>query len=328
MRRRSDYLVILLGLVILLMSFSVDAAEYSLKWSSSSTPDYFFNRAASDTIKWIEDKTGGAVRIEFFPNSSLGKEDEVLEMVSLGTVDIAGMGAQFATSYAPEAGVTSIPFLIKDYDHMQRVLGSGIFDSIVAKIEKQANVKVLGWNLAGVRHLTTKNTPATTPQDLKGLKIRCMPSTFYQDAVASLGASPTPVAYTELYMALQTGVVQGQENPVTAIWDSKMYEVQNYLILTGHELYGAWMVISRRTWNNLPEKYRDIIQQAFDEVYAPKCYSYFNEDENKVMAELAKKGMNIIHPDKEAFREYSTNYMMGKYGKEWGDLIKQISDIQ
>jgi TRAP-type transport system periplasmic protein len=321
-------LLILVSLVVFVMSFSVSAAEFTLKWSSSSTPEYFFNRAARDTINEIEGKSNGAIEIEFYPHDALGKEEEVLEMVSLGTVDIAGMGAQFASNYSPKAGVTGIPFLIKDYEHMQRVLASGVFDEILDEIENKALVKVLGWNLSGIRHLTTKNTLVRTPEDLKGLKIRCMPSPFYQDAVASLGGTPTPVAYAELYMALQTGVVDGQENPVTAIWDSKMYEVQNYLMLTGHELYGGWLVVSQRSWEKLPEEYRNIIQQAFDEVYVPKCYEYFNEDENQVIAQLAKAGMNIIIPDQEAFRQHSTKYMSERYGEEWGDLIDTISSVK
>jgi len=327
MIKKLTCITLLVCLLLTVLAFSTCAAEFKLKWGMSSGPDYFFNRAVKDTIRLIEEESNGNIEIEFYPNSALGKEAEVVEMVSLGTVDIAGMGPQFAVSYCEEAGITGIPFLIKDYSHMQRVLKAGIMDDIINEIEKEANVKIMCWSLSGIRHLTTKDILVRTPKDLKNVKIRCMPSPFYKDVVASLGAIPTSIAYSELYLALQTGVVQGQENPVTAIFDSKMFEVQNYLMLTGHELYGGWLVFSKISWDKLPEEYQQIIKKAIEEVFVPKSYEYFNADENIILAALAKKGMNIIIPDKKAFREYSTEYMMKKYGDKWGDLIEAIKNV-
>ena len=327
MNKKFFCFVLMVFLLATTLAFSTSAAEFKIKWGMSSAPDYFFNRAAKDTMDYIEEKTNGNIEFEFFPNNSLGKEAETVEMVSLGTVDIFGMGAQFAQTYSENIGVVSLPFLIKDYGHMQRVLKSGMLDDMLKQVEDKANVKVMCWSLAGVRHITTDDVLVRTPEDLKGVKLRCMPSPFYKDVVASFGATPTPVAYSELYMALQTGVVQGQENPVTAIFDSKFYEVQNYLMLTGHEFYGGWIVFSKMSWDKLSEQYQQIIEEAFEEVYVPKCYEYFNEDENKMLGALAKKGMNIIIPDKEAFRNHSTEYMMEKYGDKWGDLIEAIKNV-
>ena len=328
MIKKLNCITLLIVLLVTILAVSACAAEYKLKMGSSSGPEYFTNRAKEAWIKAIKEGSNGNIEIENYVLNSLGTEKQQVEMVSLGTVDFGGLGSQFVSNYAEELGALGIPFLIKDYEHMQRVIKSGVLDDYLKKVEKSSNQKILGWGFAGIRHLTTKDILVRTPEDLKGVKIRCMPSPFYQDAISSLGASPTPVAYSELYMALQTGVVQGQENPVTAIFDSKLYDVQNYLMLTGHEYYGSWMTISQITWDKLPKEYQQLIQKTYDEVYMPKVFQFWDEDENKILATLAKNGMNIIIPDKKAFREYSTEYMMNKYGDKWGDLIEAISNVK
>jgi len=321
-------ITLLAYLLLTVLAFSTCAAEFNLKMNAACSPDYFFNRATYDTIEWIKEETNGNVVITLYTDSSLGEDTEVMEMLTVGAVDIMNVSPQLSTNYCPDMGVYALPFLIKDYDHMQRVISSGVLDDALKEFEEKANVKVLCYSLNGIRHLTTKDILVRTPEDLKGVKIRCMSSPFYKDVVSSLGASPTPIGFSELYFALQTGVVQGEENAIVTIWSQKFYDVQNYLILTGHELHGGFISFSRPSWDKLPKEYQQIIKKAFDEVYVSKCYEYYTADENKVIGALVKKGMNIIHPNVEAFREYSNKYMMKKYGDKWGDLIEAIKAVK
>lgn len=326
---RKKYLVILMLLIVLFScSLGVNAAKYNLRWAASSGIDYFFNRASLDTIEEIKQKTNGEIEIKLYPKNILGKDFELMDMLSQGTIDFLVLGNAGEVNYDERAGVYGIPFVFRDYDHILKAEASGIFDDILASIEEKGNFKLFNWFILGVRHLTTKDIVAKTPEDMKGVKTRCMPSKFYQDCVASLGGSATPVSYSELYMALQTGIVQAQENPTTAIYDSKLFEVQNNIILTAHQFYGGHAAISKKAWDSLPAEYQEIVATAFEEVFTPNSIKYYQEDEGKALLELINHGMSAIVPDREAFMKFSNNYMMDIYGEEYGDLIKKVQAIK
>lgn len=177
------------------------------------------------------------------------------------------------------------------------------------------------------RTLTTKNVPVYKPSDLAGVKIRCMDAPVWIDVIKALGANPIPVAFTELYLALQTGVVQGEENPITTIYAQKFYEVQNYIINTKHSVHMGTVHVSEKIWQQLSESDRKLILDVFEE-YQPMIDQKIDEIGKIDLQKMIDSGVKVIDPDIKAFREYANKYIMDVYGEKWGDLIKEIQAIE
>ncbi|MDR1520736.1 MAG: TRAP transporter substrate-binding protein [Planctomycetota bacterium] len=241
--------------------------------------------------EYVERKTDGAVVIHIFPNSQLAAEVESLEQVQMGTLEMATASIGPVVTFQEKFAVLDIPFLFNDYPEAWAVLdskvGSDLFDTL-----QEVGMYGLGWYENGYRHATNNIRPIKTLEDFKGLKIRTMQAPMHMLNFRELGANPTPVPFSELYMAMAQKIADGQENPIANIWDLKLVEVQKYTSLTGH-IYDAMPLVANLKWfKGLPVEYQNVIETG---ALLGQNYSRFiNFDREELMiAKLRQAGMEI-----------------------------------
>ena len=265
----------------------------------------------------VQERTGGAIEVQIFPASQLGTEQEILEGVQLGTIDMFEGSTGSVGRFLPELEALVHPFVWRDLDHLLAVTRGEIGQEMSEKLLASYGMRILdmGW-LFGNRHLTTGNRPVREPADMAGLKIRVQPTTIYLETINAMGASPTPIDWREVYTALQTGVVDGQENPPGVILSANLFEVQRYLTLTGHMTQSQAVVISEDVWQSLTEEQRRVIQEAVIEA-GDYQNALILDDEGRALEALRAAGMEIIEPDRDAFRA-ATSEVYKLFEDRWG----------
>jgi TRAP-type transport system periplasmic protein len=244
-------------------------------------------------------KTGGAVKVEIYPDRQLGEEREMVEGLQLGSVDMAVVSTGPLLSFVPEIGVIDLPFLFEDSQHAYRVLDGEVGRTLLGKLEDKGIVGLAWWE-NGWRHLTT-NKPVKAPGDLAGMKLRTMQNPVHIAAFKEMGASPIPMAWGEVFTSLGQGVIDAQENPITIIYTNGLWEVQKYVTLTGH-VYGPHAVMfSKAVWDGLPEEVQGQLREA-----AAEATAYQREQSAKLEAEQVEKlranGMVVEAVDTAPFR--------------------------
>jgi len=278
-------------------------AQTKLKWAhvyEVSEPYHKWSVWAGDEIK---KRTSGRYEVQVFPASSLGKESDINQGLTLGTVDIILTGASFAARTYPPLAVSYFPFIFRDADHMLKYAKSDVFKELTKGYDEKSGNHVTALTYYGARQVTsTAARPIAKPEDMKGLKIRVPDAPAYLAFPKALGANPTPIAFAEVYLALQNGTVDAQENPLPTIEAKKFYEVQKNISLTGHIIDSLLSVVSGQLWGKLTadEKkiFTDVMQEAAD-----KTGREIIASEARLVDEFKKKGNNVITVDKAAFRE-------------------------
>lgn len=287
-----------------------------------------FNKGAEEFARLINEKTEGKVEIKIYPNALLGNDRELTEGMQLGTVDMAVCGTATLAGFVPRLQIFDMPFLFRDADHAYKVLDGEIGQLILSDFDEIGIVGLSLWE-NGFRHVTNSKNPVNTPADLEGFKIRVQEIPLHIDFWKELGTDPTPMAWTEVYTALQQGTVDGQENPIQTIYTQKIYEVQKYISLTGHVYSPAAIMISKASMEELPEAYQKAIKEASIEA-ADYERNYIEELESKALSELPDLGMIVEeNPDKEAFRDV-VQPVYEKYGEKLDakDIIQKILDTK
>lgn len=320
--------MILLGLIFLLIAFfagSVFASEFELKWYQSNSMQHPWCVVGQKICDEINKETDGRIEITQYPSGALGTQSEALNMLRTGSLAFLTSGPSILASFFPQVQLFSLPYLFNDKDHAHKTFKEDWVDEIFNDIIlKKSNVRTIAYWYYGVRTLTTTDTPVYTPADLKGCKVRCPDLPLWKDIIASLGASPTPVSFSELYMALQTGLVDGQENPLTTIYDMKFYEVQNYLIFTNQSVHMGSVHVSEPIWKKISEKDRKIILEVFDR-NNPLIDEKIDELGLQYLDVMKDKGLKTIEPDIEAFKKHAKEYIWERYGEKWGEYILKIN---
>jgi tripartite ATP-independent transporter DctP family solute receptor len=298
-----------------------------VKFSSPVAPDHPNNIAALKFAEIVNKESGGRLKVEVFPANQLGNVKDVIENVMTGSVHMYMGGTSETSLFQSEFAVMDAPYLFRDYDHLMKGAKSDVVKEIGAKLEKNRGVKILTAEIYyGARHLTTRNKPIKTPADLKGMLVRAPDQPIYLEAVRAMGATPTPVAFSDLYMALKQGVVDGQENPIPTIYTYKYYEAQKYLMLTGHMLRVNVIGADASWYGKLSPDLKTIIGKALDE--AVKLNNQLTlKQEKDMLEELKKLGMEVVQPDVEAFRE-AAKVVPPKFEDRWGkgtfDRLKAV----
>ncbi len=255
----------------------------------------------SEATKKIETATDGKVKITIFPNSQLGSDTDMLSQIRSGGIEFLTLPGVILANLVPQASLNSVGFAFPDYASVWKAMDGGLGEHIRGAIGKSGLVvmdKV--WD-NGFRHITS-NKPIATAADLNGLKIRVPVSPVLLSIFKSLAAAPTPINYNELYSALQTKVVDAQENPLPIIAAAKLAEVQKNCALTGHVWDGYWMLANKRTFEALPANLREIVSREFD---AAGVLQRADSEKAAVslQAELGAKGMAFNKPATESFRK-------------------------
>ncbi|SFN06599.1 sialic acid TRAP transporter substrate-binding protein SiaP [Variovorax sp. OV329] len=278
-------------------------AQTKLKWAhvyETSEPFHKYSVWAAEEIK---KRTNGRYDIQVFPASSLGKEADINQGLTLGTVDIVLTGASFAgRSYAPLA-VSYFPFIFRDAEHQLKYAKSDVFKELAKGYDDKTGNHITALNYYGARHVTSSAAkPVAKPEDMKGLKIRVPDAPAYLAFPKSLGANATPIAFAEVYLALQNGTVDAQENPLPTIEAKKFFEVQKNISLTGHIVDSLLTIVSGQLWGKLSAEDKKIFSDVMQEA-AEKTGREIIASEARLVEEFKKKGNNVITVDKNAFRE-------------------------
>lgn len=312
MRRR--YLAILLVVLVAGWAFASGQSEMSsesgsepaevmrIRFATILAPGDPMAEAGERFAELVSEKSGGTIEVETYPGGALGGERDNLEALRTGSLEVAGVSSLAdAIFFAPEYSVFSAAYLIKDRDHLRRAWAGEVGQEINSHIEETLGIKTLTLMDRGPRQLTS-NVRVDSVEDVQGLKMRVPNNQVYLEIWEALGANPVPVAFPELYGALQTGVVGAQENPLATIYSSKFYEVQDYLALTNHVIEAYKFQTSKRWFDRLTPEQQEIIQSA-----AVEAAEYGNElvrqSEEQLVGELESLGMTIVEPDIESFRQ-------------------------
>jgi len=278
-------------------------AQTKLKWAhvyETSEPFHKYSVWAAEEIK---KRTNGKYDIQVFPASTLGKEADINQGLTLGTVDIVLTGASFAGRSYPPLAITYFPFIFRDAEHQLKYAKSDVFQELAKGYDDKTGNHITALNYYGARHVTSSAArPVAKPEDMKGLKIRVPDAPAYLAFPKALGANATPIAFAEVYLALQNGTVDAQENPLPTIEAKKFYEVQKNISLTGHIVDSLLTVVSGQLWGRLSADEKKVFTEVMQEA-AEKTGREIIASEARLVDEFKKRGNNVITVDKNAFRE-------------------------
>ncbi len=302
-------------------------AQTIIKIGYATSPTSHYGVGSTVFCEEMEKRTSGRYKCQQFPNSALGGEREMIEAVQLGTLDVVNTSTGPVGNFVPEVNIVDIPFLFRDYDHARKTLDGPIGDELRAKFPSKGLI-ALAWTENGFRHLTNSKHAVRTPDDVKGLKVRTMQNKVHIQAFQSIGVQPTPMAFPELFTALQQGTVDGQENPIPVILSAKFAQVQKYLTLTGHVYSPALLITAPALWNKLSDADKKAFTEAAKAGGAAQRKKV-NDDEAAGIDELRKAGMQVItNPDGNAFRRAMTP-VWSEFAKQYGaENIKRIQDVK
>ena len=288
-------------------SAEMEPVMYKLSHSyETSTP---FHSGAMWAAEEIAKRTDGRYTIDVFPSGTLGTEREVEEALTIGTVDMAFVGpGHMAQTYAP-ISIHLAAFLWRDLDHFLKYPESKTYTEVTSEYEKLSSNKILALTYFGQRHVTS-NTPLHTPEDFKGLKMRVPPVPIYMMFPEAVGANSTPINFSELYLALQQGVVVAQENPLTTIQAKKFHEVQKYIVLTGHMTDGFYTLAGDHVWSELSDADANIFTSVFEEA-ALRTTKEIDTNEKKLAQWFTEQGIEVIEVNRTLFIDAVAGSMTG-----------------
>lgn len=280
-----------------------------------------FHVAATKFKELVEQRTGGKVKIEIYPNATLGDERTLLEGMQLGTVDMGVITDGPIANFLPEIAAFELPFLFKSREEAYKVLDGPVGQEVLDNLTK-VNLKGLAFAERGFRNLTNSKRPVEKPEDVKGLKIRVMENPVYIDTFKALGANAVPMAWTEALTALQQGTIDGQENPVNVIYAFKLFETQKHLALTRHTYAPATIMMSQQVWGSFPADVQKVLVEAAKEAAAYERQWNADQEEGQ-LKELKARGMQITAPDPAAFQA-AVQSVYEKNKDKYGALVTKI----
>nr|WP_311527011.1 TRAP transporter substrate-binding protein [uncultured Ralstonia sp.] len=303
------------------------AAEFTYKLATGQDPSHPVNKRAQEAADRIKAATNGRLEIRLFPANQLGSDTDLLSQVRNGGVEFFNQASSVLSTLVPAAGIVNTGFAFNDYDHVWTSMDGSLGKYVRAQIEKVGLLTMSKpWD-NGFRQVTTSTKPINTPADLRGMKLRVPSAPMLSTLFSALGASPTPINFNEVYSALQTKLVEGQENPLAIISTARLYEVQKYCSLTNHVWDAYWILGNRKAVERLPKDIQEIVFREFEKSAA---------DERADIAALSKslrsdlqgKGLQIAEVDRNAFKAAlaKTSFYKdwrAKFGDEAWKLLEQ-----
>src|SRR6266481_1979231 len=307
-------------------------AEFTYKYANNLPDSHPLNARAKEMAAAIKAETNGRFDLQIFPNNQLGSDTDMLSQIRSGGLEFFTLSGLILATLVPAASINGIGFAFPDYDTVWKAMDGDLGGYIRGEITK-AGLVVMDkiWD-NGFRQTTSSTRPITGPDDLKGFKIRVPVSPLWTSMFKAFDASPASINFSEVYSALQTKIVEGQENPLAIISTAKLYEVQKYCSLTNHMWEGYWFLANRRAWEALPDDVRMVVEKNVNAA-ALKARVDTEKLNATVREDLAGKGLTFNQPDVAPFREklrsagfYSE--WKGKYGEEaWAILEKAVGKL-
>jgi len=299
-------------------------AQTKLKWAhvyETSEPYHKWSVWAADEIK---KRTNGKYDITVYPASQLGKETDINQGLQLGTVDMIISGVSFAARNYPRIGISYYPFIFRDADHLIAYSKSDVFKEMVDGYRQKTGIQMLAYTYYGARH-TTSNRAFKDCAGMKGLKIRVPDVPAYLAMPKSCGANTAPIAFAEVYLALQNGTVEAQENPLTTIEAKKFYEVQKHIMLTGHIVDGLVTQVAPHVWTKLSDAEKKIFTDVALEA-AARATADIKKRESELADEFRKKGLTVTDVDRKSFVEaVQKNFTVESQGYQKSDYDRIVA---
>ncbi len=307
---------------------------YTLRFNTVSSPSDEQYKAMQKFAEVVGQLSGGKINVQLFASGQLGDQKTGLLGVMKGSIDMTcdGSPSWFADiADYPEIGALETPYLYRDIDHMYRVLLGPIGQSYWDTLAKKSGLRVLDVWYLGTRELdmTARAGAVRTPADMKGIKLRMPNTEAWLDVGRALGANPTPLGFDEVYLALKTGTIDGQDNPIPTDYNEKFFEVTKYLILTDHMIGYVTPVINDRLWQSMPELYRVYIKKAMTVARFMINQDILQQESTLLGKAVQEDGIQVIVPDKQAFMDYAARFYSAarfdqKYGKGVLDRIRAV----
>ncbi|MEI6761333.1 MAG: sialic acid TRAP transporter substrate-binding protein SiaP [Betaproteobacteria bacterium] len=280
---------------------SLAQAQTKLKWAHVYETSEAYHTQSVWAAEEIKKRSNGKFDIQVFPASTLGKETDINQGLQLGTVDMIISGPSFAARSYPRFGIAYYPFIFRDGDHLLAFAKSAVFKEMVDDFRAKTGIQVTAYTYYGARH-TTAQKAFTNCEGMKGIKIRVPDVPAYTATPKACGANPTPIAFAEVYLALQNGTVEAQENPLTTIEAKKFYEVQKAIMLTGHIVDGLTTQIAPHVWNKLTDAEKTMFTDVTREA-AARASAEIKKREGELVEEFKKKGLQVVNVDRKSFQD-------------------------
>ncbi len=307
--------------LILAAAVHAAAAEFTIKLGHISNSEHTWLLASLKFKELVEKGTNGRVKVEVYPNNEIGSEMEVIDAIHSGVAHMV-ISADSMANWAPAIAILSVPYMIRDEAHLNKVLASEVGQFIDKQLMEKAAMRPLSVFVRSARNVTS-NTPITVPDDMKGMKLRISNVPIHVVAWEAVGAKPIPMAFSEVFTSLQQKVIDGQENPVDLIKSASFYEVQKYVNRTEHVIGWIYLLIGEDYFKTLPKDIQDVIIKAGKETeaYERKLHA---ADEAKCEKFLTDHGMQFHKADKEAFAKKMQPDVLKALTPELQDLYKKV----
>lgn len=305
-----------LAAVVLAVPAAPALAQTLLKMNISISQNSHYGAAVDVFAREVEARTSGRYKVQNFYSGALGAERESIEALQVGTLDLTMTSTGPVPNFVPELAILDIPFLFRDYAQARATLDGPIGQEMLTKFPAKGLV-ALAWGENGFRHMTNNKRPVMGPDDLKGLKLRTMENPVHMQAYKAFGIIPTPMAFTEVFTALQQGTVDGQENPLSVISAAKFDQVQKYMTLTGHVYSPALILMSKAQYDKLSAADKQAFSDAAKEAVKANR-ARIDEDERRAVADLRSKGMTIIETVDKAKFQAALAPTFTEFGKKFG----------
>ena len=303
----------------------------TLTWSSVSVPDDAHTKAMYEFKRVLEEISGGQMLAELYVAGELYNQDTQLAALLRGNLDMCYTGANWLAEFVPYVSMFAAPYQFDTYEHMTQTFNGPIGEELFEDVANKLGIRPLGAYYLGTRQLNLRDIGRVvkTPKDMAGVKLRMPGTSSWQFMGRALGANPTPLAFSEVYLALQTGTVDGQDNPLPTDFNAKFYEVTKYIILTDHFINPVMPSINEEKWQSLTEQQQEWVMEA---IAAGKdlCDGLNLEQEATLLDFFKEQGMEIIVPDKEAFKKFALDMVMGdkEMTSSWDmELFDRIQEL-
>jgi len=306
-----------LGLVVAMAVVAAPIATVAadeavtLQFSSQSVPADHHTQAIYKFEELVEASSDGSIQVEVFDSGSLMDQNAEQTALLRGDIDMAYTSSQWLSERVPAASIVGVPYMITDVDHLYAVMDGQVGQDIFAAAIDEAGVRPLTSLYLGTRQLNLKDVGTImTPADLEGVKLRVPDSPSWIAMGEALGANPTPVAFSELYLALQTGTVDGQDNPLPTNFNAKFYEVTDQIVLTGHLVNDVWPTINEEIWQSLSENQQNLVTEAWIEA-RDFATDIALQSEADLVSFFEEEGLEVYEPDRDAFRTHVLDELLG-----------------
>jgi len=305
----------------ILLSGMSQAADVTLKFGYPANEENIWHKAALEFKKVAETDSNGRIEVKLYPDEQLGKEMDVINSIQLGTADMTITGESLQ-NWAPKAALMAVPYAFTSSEQLKKAVNGDVGKEISDQIAERTGLKTMAWFERGPRHLTS-NRKIMSPSDLDGLKLRVPNVPLFVKTWQTLGAKPIPMAFSEVFTALQQNTIDGQENPLSLINSASFYEVQKYVNLTGHVRSWIYVVIGQDKLNNMPADLRDIVLDAGQKMQNYE-HAMFAADEAKLRSILEERGMTFVDPDLNAFKAAAQKAVQDALTPEQLALYKKL----